>query len=203
MKILYEDKSIVVAIKEPELLSQADEKGRANAVETLAAMTKSDIYPVHRLDKGVGGVMVFAKDAKAAASLSSQVSERKMEKVYLATVHGFVKEEKGRLEDLLFFDRGKNKSFVVKKERRGVKKAILDYECLERSEEKSLVRVSLVTGRTHQIRVQFASRGYPLFGDRRYGARDEEKVIQLVSAEIAFYHPVTGKRMKYINNENI
>lgn len=197
MKIIFEDKDIVVAIKPPEILSQGDERGRANAVDILKEMTGSEIFPVHRLDKGVGGVMVFAKNSKSAAELSRQVSDRTMEKTYLALLHGEITEEKGRLEDLLFFDRGKNKSFVVKRERRGVKKALLDYECIERVQGKSLVRVSLITGRTHQIRVQFSSRGYPLFGDRRYGARDDEKDIALMSKEISFVHPKTGEKMSF------
>lgn len=203
MKIIFEDNDILVAIKPPEILSQGDEKGRANAVDILSEMTGSEIFPVHRLDKGVGGVMVFAKNAGAAAELSRQVSDRTMEKTYLALLHGELAEERGRLKDLLFFDRGKNKSFVVKRERRGVKKALLDYECLEKSEGKSLVRVKLITGRTHQIRVQFSSRGYPLFGDRRYGARDEEKSIALLSKEISFVHPKTGERMTFESDRTI
>ncbi len=197
MEILFVDKHIVVAIKPPEILSQGDEKGRENAVDILKEMTGGHVFPVHRLDKGVGGVMVFAKTSYAAAALSLQVSDRTMEKTYLAVVHGEIAEEKGRLEDLLFFDRGKNKSFVVKRERRGVKKALLDYECLEKSDGRSLVKVKLITGRTHQIRVQFSSRGYPLFGDRRYGAKDEEKNIKLWSTEISFVHPETGERVKF------
>lgn len=203
MKIIFEDNDIVVAIKPPEILSQGDEKGRANAVDLLKEMTGSDIFPVHRLDKGVGGVMVFAKNAKSAAELSKQVSDRTMEKTYLALLHGEIAEEKGRLEDLLFFDRGKNKSFVVKRERRGVKKALLDYECISKGEGRSLVRVKLITGRTHQIRVQFSSRGYPLFGDRRYGAKDEEKNIALLSREISFLHPTTKERMTFESEQTI
>lgn len=201
MRIIFQDNDIVVAIKPPEILSQGDEKGRENAVDLLREMTGSDIFPVHRLDKGVGGVMVFAKSSRAAAELSRQVSDRTMEKTYLALLHGEIAEDSGRLEDLLFFDRGKNKSFVVKRERRGVKKALLDYECLEKGEGRSLVRVKLITGRTHQIRVQFSSRGYPLFGDRRYGAKDEEKNIALVSKEISFVHPRTKERMSFVNDK--
>lgn len=203
MKIIFEDKDIVVAIKPPEILSQGDEKGRANALDILKDMTGSEIFPVHRLDKGVGGVMVFAKNSKSAAELSRQVSDRTMEKTYLALLHGEITEEKGRLEDLLFFDRGKNKSFVVKRERRGVKKALLDYECIEKGDGRSLVKVKLITGRTHQIRVQFSSRGYPLFGDRRYGAKDEEKNIALLSKGISFLHPKTGERMSFESQQTI
>lgn len=201
MEIIFQDSDIVVAIKPPQILSQGDEKGRENAVDILKEMTGGDIFPVHRLDKGVGGVMVFAKNSKAAAELSRQVSDRTMEKTYLALLHGEIAEDSGRLEDMLFFDRGKNKSFVVKRERRGVKKALLDYECIEKGEGKSLVRVKLITGRTHQIRVQFSSRGYPLFGDRRYGAKDEEKDIALMSKEISFVHPRTKERMTFANDK--
>ena len=203
MEIIFEDKDIVVAIKPPEIISQGDEKGRANAVDILKDMTGSEIFPVHRLDKGVGGVMVFAKNSKSAAELSRQVSDRTMEKTYLALLHGEITEEKGRLEDLLFFDRGKNKSFVVKRERRGVKKALLDYECIEKGDGRSLVKVKLITGRTHQIRVQFSSRGFPLFGDRRYGAKDEEKNIALLSKGISFLHPKTGERMSFESQQTI
>ena len=201
MEIIFQDSDIIVAIKPPQILSQGDEKGRENAVDILKEMTGGEVYPVHRLDKGVGGIMVFAKTAKAAAELSRQVSDRTMGKTYLALVHGEIAEDSGRLEDMLFFDRSKNKSFVVKRERRGVKKALLDYECLSRGEGRSLVRVKLITGRTHQIRVQFSSRGYPLFGDRRYGARDEEKDIALMSKEISFVHPGTKERMTFVNDK--
>lgn len=197
MEIIFQDKDIVVAIKPPEVLSQGDEKGRLNAIDILSQMTNSAIFPVHRLDKGVGGVMVFAKNSKAAAILSKQVTERTMSKTYLAVVHGEIKEDKAVLEDLLFFDRKKNKSFVVKRERNGVKKALLEYECLEKSADKNLVKVNLITGRTHQIRVQFASRGNSLYGDRRYGAKDDAKEIALFSNEISFNHPSSKEKLTF------
>ncbi len=196
MKIIFEDRDIVVAVKSPELLSQPDEKGRANAVDVLSEMTKSEIFPVHRLDKGVGGVMVFAKNQRAAAELSRQVSDRTLEKEYLAVLCGEIEKDRDTLEDLLFFDRGKNKSFVVKKERRGVKKAVLEYECVSKGDGRSLVRVHLITGRTHQIRVQFASRGYPLYGDRRYGGKGEGG-ISLRSVRLSFRHPATDERLEF------
>ncbi|MBQ7005747.1 MAG: RluA family pseudouridine synthase [Clostridia bacterium] len=196
MKIIYQDKDIVVAIKPPELLSQSDSKGRENAVSILADMTKGEIFPVHRLDKGVGGVMVFARNSAAAAELSRQVSDRTMEKEYLATLCGEIEEDKGILEDLLFFDRNKNKAFVVKRERRGVKKALLEYECISKGGGRSLVRVRLITGRTHQVRVQFASRGYPLEGDRRYGGKGEGD-IALRSVRLSFLHPATKEPLTF------
>ncbi|MBQ8504615.1 MAG: RluA family pseudouridine synthase [Clostridia bacterium] len=194
MKILFEDEHIIVCVKERGLLSQ-DGNGKASMVDKLSEYTGSVIYPVHRLDKDVAGVMVYAKSQKAAANLSAQVSDRRMKKEYLAIVHG--EADKGTMEDLLFFDRSKNKSFVVKKERRGVKKALLSYETLERKADKSLVRVSLHTGRTHQIRIQFASRKMPLFGDRRYGGKDDEKTIALWSCRISFEHPESKKVMEF------
>lgn len=197
MEILFEDNEIIVVKKPPEILSQPDEKNRENAVDILREMTAGEIFSVHRLDKGVGGVMVFAKTSSSAAVLSKQVSDRTMQKIYHATLHGQLEQDKGKLEDLLFFDRRKNKSFVVKRERKGVKKAALEYECIEKSDEKTLVRVKLITGRTHQIRVQFASRGNPIFGDRRYGAKDDEKNICLVSKELSFFHPVSKEKMRF------
>ncbi len=194
MNILYEDKHIIVCVKERGLLSQ-DGNGKPCMTEKLKEHTKTEVYPVHRLDKDVGGVMVYALTKSAAAELSKQVADRTMEKNYLALVHG--NPHKGDMADLLFFDRSKNKSFVVKKERKGVKKALLSYEALSQGEDKSLVRVVLHTGRTHQIRVQFASRKMPLYGDRRYGGRDEEKTIALWSYCISFNHPVIKERMSF------
>lgn len=196
MDIIFEDKDVIVCIKERGLLSEENET-KPNMVTTLKELTKGEIYPVHRLDKDVGGVMVYAKTKRAAAELSAQAGDRRMEKMYLAVVHGVPSEKEGMLEDLLFFDRGKNKSFTVKKERRGVKKAILTYKVIKSDGERSLVEVKLQTGRTHQIRVQFASRKMPLFGDRRYGAKDDSSIIALWSKEVSFLHPTTGERMKF------
>ena len=195
MNILFEDKYIVVAEKQRGLLSQ-EGNGKANMVDELRKHTGSEIFPVHRLDKEVGGVMVYAKTQKAAASLSAQVADRTMEKYYLAVVHGRP-EVQGLMEDLLFFDKGKNKSFVVRKERKGVKKAVLSYELVETKADKSLVKVLLHTGRTHQIRVQFASRKMPLCGDRRYGSKDAEKTISLWSYRISFIHPETKEKLSF------
>ena len=196
MEILFEDKELIVAIKERGLLSE-ENPGKPNMVTLLKELTKGEIYPVHRLDKDVGGVMVYAKTKKAASELSKQAGDRTMKKTYLAFIHGTPEEKSGMLEDLLFFDKSKNKSFVVKKERRGVKKALLNYKVVSEKDGNSLVEVELLTGRTHQIRVQFASRKMPLYGDRRYGAKDESRIIALWSKEISFLHPATGERMKF------
>ncbi len=197
MEILFEDKSVIVCLKERGLLSQEGKEGELTMLSLLSAHTGGEIYPVHRLDKEVGGVMVFAKTKKAAADLSSQVTDRTMEKEYITVAEGTTEEKEGIMEDLLFFDRSKNKSFTVKKERRGVKKASLSYKVLSEKDGLSLVRVRLHTGRTHQIRVQLASRKMPIVGDRRYGSKRESKIIALWSCYISFVHPVTGERMEF------
>lgn len=196
MEILYKDNELLVCIKERGLLSQYDEK-KPNMISCLREIPGSEPYPVHRLDREVGGVMVYALNEKSAAALSQQIADRSFDKQYLALLHGVPDKKEGLLEDLLYFDKGKNKSFTVKKERRGVKRAVLSYTVVESCGENTLVRVKLHTGRTHQIRVQFASRKMPLVGDRRYGARDEAPFIYLWSERIEFTHPVTGKRMKF------
>lgn len=197
MQILFEDPHIVVCVKPAGVLSQFS-PGKANMVTLLREQTGGDIFPVHRLDREVGGVMVFAKTQKAAAALSKQIAQHSFEKIYLARVHGVPEPEKGEMEDLLFKDSAKNKVFVVRRERKGVKAAKLAYEVLSVDETgNALVKIRLFTGRTHQIRVQFASHKHPLFGDGKYGARDGEKQLQLRSAQIAFDHPETGERMAF------
>ena len=197
MEILYEDKDLIVCIKERGILSQEGKEGERTMLSLLSAYTGGEIYPVHRLDKEVGGVMVFARNQKTAAFLSSQVTDRTMEKEYITVVEGSPDEKDGTMEDLLFFDRSKNKSFTVKKERRGVKKALLSYKVLAEKDGLSLVRVKLHTGRTHQIRVQFSSRKMPIVGDRRYGSKCASNIIALWSCCISFNHPVTKEKMTF------
>ncbi len=199
MRILFEDEELVVCVKPVGTLSQGE--GGSSLITMLGEQTKSEIFPVHRLDREAGGVMVYAKTRAAAASLSRQAAERKLQKEYFALVHGVPQEASAVLEDLLFKDSKRNKVFVVKRERKGVKKAVCEYETLlsghDREEACSLVKVTLHTGRTHQIRVQFSSRGLPLFGDRKYGAKDSEKVMALFSCRIGFTHPKTGERLSF------
>jgi len=199
MEILYEDKNIIFCVKPEGVLSQSDEKGRPNMPSMLAEICGCDIYPVHRLDLEVGGVMVYAKNAQAAAKMSTlTASHEDFKKEYLAVVEG-VPPQSGTLEDLLYHDKTKNKTYVVKRERRGVKKAKLSYEVLETKNDGertlSLVKVILYTGRTHQIRVQFASRGYPIAGDRRYGASPSSNQIHLFSHKIEFVSPFDGNSL--------
>ena len=201
MEILYEDKHIVVAIKPVGILSQADSGGKESMVSVLSDMCQSDIYPLHRLDRDVSGVMVYAKTRFAAQRLSADIAKKRFLKVYIATVHGVPTEPSGTMQDLLFHDSKKNKTYVVKRERKGVKAALLEYtkEKTVQGEigELTTVRVVLQTGRTHQIRVQFASRGMPLVGDRKYGAHDGAQHIALYSHKIGFYHPESDEYLTF------
>lgn len=201
MEILYEDKNIVICVKPAGVLSQTDEKGRANMPAMLAEVCGCEIYPVHRLDLEVSGVMVYAKNPQAAAKMSAiTASHEDFKKEYLAVLEG-TPEKNGTLEDMLYHDKTKNKTYVAKRERRGVKKAKLAYEVMKSQsvgERKlSLVKVRLYTGRTHQIRVQFASRGFPISGDRRYGASPNEKQIHLFSHKIEFLSPFDKKELSF------
>ena len=178
MEILYSDKNIAVIVKPVGLDSEHD------VPAALTEQLGGEAYPIHRLDQNVGGVMVFARTKQSAAALSKAVQEGTMIKEYVALVHG-TPSETGDWTDLLFKDSTKNKVFVVKKERRGVKKARLEYKRLTEG-ETSLVRIRLYTGRSHQIRVQFSSRGFPLVGDRKYGSRDTSPAPMLFSCKLTF-----------------
>lgn len=187
MEILFSDRDIVLCVKPVGLDSEIQMP--AALKETLGG----EIFPVHRLDKNVGGVMIFARTQAAAASLSKAIQEGKLIKEYVALVHG-TPPESGDWEDLLWKDSRKNKVFVVKRMRGGVKKARLEFTRLTSGEE-SLVRIRLHTGRSHQIRVQFASRGYPLVGDHKYGARDNAPAPMLYSCKLTFPHK--GKLLEF------
>lgn len=195
ISVLYTDNEIVVAVKPAGVLSQSDEKGRESILSLLKEKTDGEIYPVHRLDRETAGVMVFAKNSKAAAALSLALQEKRFVKEYLAILTEKPGETAGVLEDLLFFDRGKGKVFPVKRARRGVKEARLRYEFLEEAEGLSLVRVFPETGRTHQIRVQFASRKMPLYGDRKYGGSGNG--LALFCHSLSFPHPTSGKELTF------
>jgi len=196
MKILYEDKNVAVIVKPPEILSQFSEK-EENAVSILKEKTGSEIFVISRLDRNVGGVTVFAKNQKTAADLTRQMQSGEFKKEYIAAVYGCPEEDKGEFHDLLFKDSRKNKSFVVKKERKGVKKASLEYEVIEKRDEISIVKIHLHTGRTHQIRVQFSSRKMPLVGDGKYGAKDNVKNMGLFCREISFKNIATKETMTF------
>ncbi|MBE5765671.1 MAG: RNA pseudouridine synthase [Clostridiales bacterium] len=178
MQLIYSDRDLAVCIKPVGLDSEAEVSAK------LKEMLGGEIFPVHRLDKNVGGVMVYARSKFAAAALSKSIQDGSMVKEYVAMVHG-MPGESGDWTDLLFKDSAKNKVFVVKRERKGVKPARLEFACLKAGEE-SLVRIRLHTGRSHQIRVQFSSRGFPLVGDHKYGSKDGKTEPMLFSCRITF-----------------
>lgn len=180
MNILYSDRDIAVCVKPVGLDSEHQ------VPEAMIQELGGQIFPIHRLDKNVGGVMVYARTKGAAATLSKAMQEGTVVKEYVALVHGAPPEE-GDWQDLLWKDSTKNKVFVVKRERKGVKKARLEYRRLSEG-EPSLVRIRLHTGRSHQIRVQFASRGFPLVGDKKYGGKDEHSAPMLFSCCLTFPH---------------
>ena len=187
MEILYSDQEIVVCVKPVGLDSESE------VPAALKEMLGGEVFTLHRLDKNVGGVMVYARTKAAAAALSRAIQEGAMVKEYVAKVHG-TPPENGDWEDLLWKDSKQNKVFVVKRMRGGVKKARLEFVRLTASEE-SLVRIRLHTGRSHQIRVQFASRGYPLVGDHKYGARESSPAPMLFSCKLSF--PYRGKTLQF------
>ncbi|MBP3673411.1 MAG: RNA pseudouridine synthase [Oscillospiraceae bacterium] len=187
MEILYSDRDIAVCIKPVGLDSETE------VPAALKERLSGALFPVHRLDKNVGGVMVYARAKQAAAALSKAIQEGTMVKEYVAMVHG-TPPESGDWEDLLWKDSKKNKVFVVKRERGGVKKARLEFKRLTAG-ETSLVRIRLHTGRSHQIRVQFSSRGFPLVGDHKYGSRDEKTEPMLFSCKITF--PFKGNILEF------
>ena len=187
MDILYSDKHIAVIVKPVGMDSEHD------VPAVLNEQPGGEVFPIHRLDKNVGGVMVYARTKQAAAALSRAVQEGTMVKEYVAMVHG-TPPETGDWTDLLFKDSSKNKVFVVKKERKGVKKARLEFQTLSAGED-SLVRIRLHTGRSHQIRVQFSSRGFPLVGDHKSGSRDDKKEPMLFSCCITF--PWQGETKRF------
>ena len=197
MELLYRDRDIAVVVKPVGALSERD--GNKVSVPLLIEEKtgEKDIRSVHRLDKNVGGVMVYALNARAASKLTEDVKNGRVVKEYAAAVKGVPDPAEGEMTDLLYHDPAKNKTFVVKRERRGVRDARLAYRTLCVKNGLSLVRVRLYTGRTHQIRVQFASRSLPLVGDGRYGDRGGGDKPALFSFRLSFSHPVSGKPLSF------
>ena len=196
MDILYADKRILVAIKPAGVLSTDEPGGMPSLLRAQLGDDKACVRTVHRLDAAVQGVMVFARSARAASLLSEQIRDRGFQKEYLAVVHGAPPEE-GTLCDLLGRDRQRRMTYVADAPGKDVREAKLSYRVLQRCEGFSLVSICLHTGRTHQIRVQFASRGWPLAGDKKYGVEDGFEQIALWSHRIAFTHPETGQAVEF------
>lgn len=204
MNILYEDKYMLVCEKPADVLSEPSENGGKDIITLLKNEKGGEYFLVHRLDRNTGGAMLIAKTGEAAAKLSALIQQRDFKKEYLAVVKGEPETPEGVFEDLLFKDSQKNKSFVVKKLRKGVKEAKLEYKTLETKtlesgEKVSLVRVLLHTGRTHQIRVQFASRKMPLLGDGKYGSRDNHCETALWCERLTFVNPFTKKTVEAVS----
>ena len=199
LKILYRDENVCVCIKPYDVNSEIS--SGENMPDLLKTELGCEVFPVHRLDKTTGGIMVYALNSRSAALLSAQIADGRFKKEYRAVIHGVLQKSEGELTDLLFYDRNKSKSYVVKRERKGVKAASLYYSVTDTAELNgkiySLVSVRLKTGRTHQIRVQFASRNHPVAGDRRYGSDIKLQNMALWSFELEFYHPVTKEKVVF------
>lgn len=208
VKVIYEDNHLLVVEKPVNILSQGDDTNDKDMVNLLKNYVKEKynkpgnvfIGLVHRLDRPVGGVMVFAKTSKAASRLSEQVRNKSFKKTYRAVIHGTMNKKEDTLKDYLYKNKKTNMVSVVNKNHKEAKNAELDYETLQSKNKFSLVQIDLKTGRPHQIRVQFASRKHPLFGDQRYG-QDVNKVgqqIALWSYKIEITHPTTKEKMEFI-----
>ena len=199
IELLYKDAHILVCRKPVGVAAQGEDAAALPAL--LRAQCGGEVCPVHRLDQIVGGVMVCARTPRAAAALTAALQQGRFQKEYRAVLSAPPQQPEGTLEDLLFFDRARNKSFVCKRPRSGVKKARLHYTCLAQAADgsaiRALVRVWLETGRTHQIRVQFASRGCPLLGDGKYGSSDNRCTAALYSVSLRFPHPETGECLTF------
>ena len=190
--VLYQDRALAVCCKPPGMLSQ---DGPGDTLPSLLrAQLGGEIFPVHRLDRDAGGVMVYARTSRAAGALSAAMGRGEFRKEYLCILRGRPEAEEGTYRDLLLHDKSRNKSFVVRRMRGGVREAVLDYRLLAERDGLSLVLVRLHTGRTHQIRVQFASRGTPLAGDGKYGGGGGE--MALWSMALEFPHP-DGRPMAF------
>lgn len=197
MEILYQDRDILVCVKPPRVLSTDEPGGLPELLRQELGDPKADVRTVHRLDRVVSGLMVLARNPEAASALSRQIREGEFKKEYLAVVHGLPPESKGTFRDLLGRDKARRMTFVSKEPGKGIQEAVLDYEVLAAGADRAKVLVRLHTGRTHQIRVQFASRGMPLYGERKYSERNDPCEIALWSYRLGFVHPSRGEPMEF------
>ena len=207
--MIYEDNHIIVVEKIPNIPSQSDKTGDMDMLTLVKQYLKEkyqkpgNVYVglIHRLDRPVGGVMIFAKTSKAASRLSNQVREKVFQKVYLAVVDGRPEKDKGILEDYLYKDERNNMSRVVRENKKNAKYAKLEYEVLYYHQLKNLclVKVHLYTGRHHQIRVQLANSGHSIFGDNKYGTRGKGKQIALWAYQLTIEHPITKETLQFVD----
>lgn len=195
--ILYMDKDIIVCLKPPKVLSTDEPGGLPELLRREIGDDGADIRTVHRLDRATSGLMLLARNPAAASELSRQIREEGIGKEYLAVVHGDC-PDRGSMRDLMYRDKARKMSFVTDKPGKGVQEALLDYETLGQKEGLSLVAVRLHTGRTHQIRCQFASRGLPLVGERKYCQPRDDCPLALFSHRLSFIHPGSGEAMSFV-----
>lgn len=204
LNVLYEDNQIIVVEKKPNILSQSDETKDIDMLSLVKEYVKvkynkpGNVYIglVHRLDRPVGGIMVFARTSKAASRLSEEIKNGVFNKTYLLVVDGIIEKKDGTLEDYLYKDEKERRSFVVKKDHKDAKLATLNYKVLGYFDDKSIVKVNLITGRYNQIRVQFANINHPIYGDQKYGIENKEQ-IRLYAYMLEFNHPVTKEKLSF------
>ena len=207
LKVVYEDNQIIVVEKKPNIPTQQDKTQDLDLLTIVKKYIKEkynkpgEVYLglIHRLDRPVGGLVVFARTSKSAARLSEQVRNKTIKKTYIAVVDGKIEEKNAILEDYLYKDERNNISKVVKKEKKNAKLAKLEYEVLSYDEKRDLstVKIKLYTGRHHQIRVQFAHFRHSLFGDQKYGTRGKGKQIRLWASELELEHPTKKIKMNF------
>ena len=199
MEILFEDKHIAVCVKPAGIISQSSEGGNDMIALLNAHFAENGenatAFPVHRLDRETAGIMVYAKSSSAAAALSKQAEQNAIKKHYFAVIRGTPAEKSGVLKDLLFRDKQKNKTYVVNRMRKGVRDASLEYTVIGETDGLSMLDILLHTGRTHQIRVQFASRKMPLIGDGRYGGGSGK--LALFAHTLEFTHPKIKEKLTF------
>ncbi len=199
MELVYVDEEILVCLKPARVLSTDEPGGVPDLAREALGDTDADIRTVHRLDRVVSGLMVLARSAQAASELSRQIREGEFQKEYTAVLHGVPRQMTGTLRDLLGRDKARRMTYVAQEMAKGVQEAVLDYQVVGKTEDLSRVQIQLHTGRTHQIRVQFASRGLPLVGERKYSTLDDPCEIALWSYRLGFVHPKTGEKMEFVH----
>ena len=197
MELIYQDDAIVVCVKPPRVLSTDESGGVPSLVRQELGDENAEIRTVHRLDRVVGGLMVLARTAGAASELSRQIRDNEFDKEYLAVVHGTPESDAGELFDLLYRDKARKMTMVAAEPGKGILPAVLQFRVLQKNEALTKVQINLITGRTHQIRVQFASRNLPLVGERKYSILEDNCEIALWSYHLGFTHPVTGAPMAF------